>query len=107
SAFGSIHSVYFLLIVAGLIFLGSVEFAFSMLSVPERLSSWLAGSWVQPLLLEALDLAPLYLVIWALVPAWATALTVIYYERRVRIEGYDIEVLGRQTNEDRASRFNV
>jgi hypothetical protein len=107
AGYGSVYSVYFLLALAGLIFIGSVEFALSLLSIPERASAWLAGSWLQPLVTQALDLAPLYLVLWALVPAWATALTVIYYERRVRIEGYDIEALGRQTHEDRASRFNV
>jgi hypothetical protein len=107
SAYGSIHAVYFLLMFVGLTFIGAVEFAMEMLSIPDRVGAWLAGSWLQPLVVEALGLAPLYLVIWALVPAWATALTVIYYERRVRIEGYDIEALGRETNEDRASRFNV
>ncbi len=107
SAFAAIYSTYFLLFFIGISFLIAVEFAFMVLSVPERLGNWLAGSWLKPVVIQIVELAPLYLVVWALVPAWAATLTVIYYERRVRLEGYDIEALGKQTNEDRASRFNV
>ncbi|MEZ0326171.1 MAG: hypothetical protein ACAH95_09705 [Fimbriimonas sp.] len=107
SAFGTIYSVYFLLFFIGIAFLGAVEFGMMVLAVPERVGSWLAGSWVKPVVIQMIELTPLYLVIWALIPAWAATLTVVYYERRVRLEGYDIEALGKQTNEDRASRFNV
>jgi hypothetical protein len=107
TGYSMVYSVYFLLFVVGVSFLVAVEFALMILAIPDRISSWFAGSWMKPILVQIVELAPLYLVVWALVPAWAASLTVIYYERRVRLEGYDIEALGRQTNEDRASRFNV
>ncbi len=106
-AASTVYGVYFLLGFIGLAFILSVEFALMIFSVPDRLSTWLAGSWLKPVVMQVIELAPLYLVVWSLVPAWAATLTVIYYERRVRLEGYDIEALGRQTHEDRASRFNV
>jgi hypothetical protein len=47
----------------------------------------------QGLILGVIDLLPAYLMVWTLVPIWATAVTIIYFERRTRREGYDIDVL--------------
>jgi hypothetical protein len=107
SAFGTIYGVYILLLFIGVVFIVSLETVVLLLGVSERVGSWLAGSWLKPLVVGAIDLAPLYATIWVLIPAWAATLTVVYYRRRVLLEGYDIEALGRQTNEDRANRFNV
>lgn len=47
----------------------------------------------QPILEGAVGLIPYYLTLWVIVPVWAVTVTIIYFERRVRLEGYDIEAL--------------
>jgi hypothetical protein len=49
---------------------------------------------------------PLMLGFWLLIPGLATGLTVLYFERRVRMEGYDIEQLANDLRE-RRRRFDV
>ncbi|RYG26303.1 hypothetical protein EON82_03900 [bacterium] len=44
---------------------------------------------------EALSLAVPFVVAWTLLPFWGTAVAVIDIERRVRKEGYDVELLAR------------
>jgi hypothetical protein len=45
---------------------------------------------------EALSLAVPFVVAWTLLPFWGTAVAVIDVERRVRKEGYDVELLARR-----------
>jgi hypothetical protein len=72
------------------------------------LNAWLGRSWMKTVVIAGVDLLPYYLAIWTLIPVWATTLTVIYYERRIRLEGFDIEAMASQIKtDDRASRFNV
>ncbi|MDX2064141.1 MAG: hypothetical protein SFX74_00205 [Fimbriimonadaceae bacterium] len=49
---------------------------------------------------------PWLLGFWLLIPGLATGLTVLYFERRVRMEGYDIEQLANDLH-DRRRRFDV
>ncbi len=55
----------------------------------------------------AVELLPLFISIWSLLPAWSVAMTLLYFDRRIRIEGHDIEVLTRAIPERRANRFDV
>lgn len=51
---------------------------------------------------------PTLIAVWFLVPVWGIASTLIYFERRVRLEGYDVEVLAQdvwRTNKD--ARFQL
>jgi len=51
---------------------------------------------------------PLLLTIWVLIPVWATTTTILYLERRIRLEGYDIETLAKEVwRADRQSRFEL
>lgn len=62
-----------------------------------------------PLAAEAISgilrLLPAYLFVWVTVPIWTTTITILYYERRIRLEGLDIEILAqdivRSRNESR------
>lgn len=47
----------------------------------------------KPILDTFLALAPPYLTLLVTIPVWAVTVTIIYFERRVRLEGYDIEAL--------------
>lgn len=51
---------------------------------------------------------PLLLTLWVLIPVWATTTTILYLERRIRLEGYDIEALAKEVwRADRQSRFEL
>jgi hypothetical protein len=57
---------------------------------------------------KALELLPWFLTIWSLVPLWCTTTTVLYYDRRVRLEGYDIATLAQDAwRLDGTSRFEL
>lgn len=51
---------------------------------------------------------PLLLTIWVLIPVWGTTTTILYLERRIRLEGYDIDTLAKEVwRADRQSRFEL
>lgn len=57
---------------------------------------------------QLLEVIPVFLAVWFLVPVWATMTTILYYERRVRLEGYDIETLGRDVGRThKSNRFEL
>lgn len=57
---------------------------------------------------KVVQLIPLYLGVWVIVPVWCTTITILYFERRVRHEGFDIQVLARQVwRSDRTTRFEL
>lgn len=56
----------------------------------------------------AASLLPLYLAVWTLVPVWCVGATILYFERRVRIEGFDIQMLSSDVRaNDKRSRFEL
>ncbi|MBI5705862.1 MAG: hypothetical protein HZC36_02610 [Armatimonadetes bacterium] len=60
------------------------------------------------LLARAIEQVPSYLAIWTLVPVWCAGVTILYYERRVRLEGFDIEALAADVRQaDRRSKFEL
>ncbi len=64
-----------------------------MLGISDQLADLLVGSTWHDVVSAAFSYVPWFLVIWVTVPIWSTVATIAYYERRVRLEGYDIEVL--------------
>ena len=36
---------------------------------------------------------PTFVSLWLLLPLWSTAMTVLYYDRIVRIEAYDVSLI--------------
>lgn len=56
---------------------------------------------------EAYELLPLFITLWTVTPIWASVVTVSYYDRRIRLEGFDIEVLAKEITHGRSSRFDV
>lgn len=60
------------------------------------------------ILSRAIVQVPAYLAIWTLVPVWCAGITILYFERRVRLEGYDIEALaGDVRHTDKRSKFEL
>lgn len=57
---------------------------------------------------KALSLFPFFLAVWTVIPVWTTTTTLLYYERRIRLEGYDILSLAQEVwRTDRQSRFEL
>ena len=92
SGYDSVWSLYLLMgLLAGILIGGA-----SALTEVIGISNW-AGALnlltLRPIVEGAIDLVPIYVTLWVCVPVWAVTVTIIYYERRVRLEGYDIEAL--------------
>lgn len=55
-----------------------------------------------------LRMLPGFLALWTSVPLWCACSTLLYFDRRVRLEGLDIEVLAREVvRRSRESRFQL
>lgn len=107
SGFGPVWNVYLASLFIFFATYFTLQSLYSLLDIQVRVTSWIGTSILKTLVLVAIEMVPMFLSIWLVIPIWATAITVIYYERRVRMEGYDILKLSEAIEEGRASRFNV
>lgn len=102
---GAMYAISLLVYVVISVGLGSVLMFFN---VEGLVRTWANHSMGEPLLTTAVDLIPDFCALWALLPFWAIVMTVLYYERRIRVEGFDIEQLAEEIGRDgRTNRFNV
>lgn len=90
---GTVWLLYTLLVFMAFITATSLILFSSLLNLDDHLASLLSFIPAEPVFLKAFDLVPSFLVIWTLLPVWATVITIVYYERKIRLEGYDIDVL--------------
>jgi hypothetical protein len=80
----------------------------SLIGFETRVASALDNLPYGGLVAKAVGLVPLFLWVWTLVPIWATTIAIIYYERRIRLEGYDIEALAADVwRTSRQTRFEL
>ena len=80
----------------------------SELGIGSFLADQFVGSSWADVLNAAFDFLPWFLVIWVTIPLWSTVTTILYFERRVRKEGYDIEVLAQDVwRTDQSRRFQL
>ena len=105
---------------ASLILLGLVAF-FSLLgtvgawstfeglaSISEGLKNWMPGTVVNVLATATWELVPVFLVLWLVLPIWALGTVATYYATRVRVEGYDIDLLAVEVaQQDKRARFEI
>jgi hypothetical protein len=100
-------------VVALMCFFGFIEWVgfealFQLLELPKHLEQAINGASLGGLIEAAFDLVPPFLVVWTVLPIWAVCVTIVYYERRIRLEGYDIEALAQEIDRSgRSSRFDV
>jgi hypothetical protein len=108
SGTGAIWTLYFLLFFVGLLLVGGMFLSAQMLGMFGILEGISQALPFGDTILTALSLLPWYVVIWTLLPVWAATVVLVYYERRVRLEGYDIEALASEIGRHgRASRFDL
>jgi hypothetical protein len=104
-------TVWLLLVVVGfllLMLMAGVGTSVSLIQLLEREGVLLPIPVLGVVVEKATELLPWFLAIWSLVPVWCVTTTILYYDRRVRLEGYDIETLAREVwRTDRQSRFEL
>lgn len=93
SGTSSLSGLYGFLFTASLVLWGGSALIYNLSGLREAIENLTLGLGFQGLILAAADLLPLYLMVWALVPVWAVTVTVVYYDRRIRKEGFDIDAL--------------
>jgi hypothetical protein len=85
-----------------------VSAALALIGLSDWANTDLASFWMREIIEVALEYLPWFLVIWTVLPVWCATVTILYYERRTRLEGYDIEALARDVAQsDRQSRFEL
>jgi hypothetical protein len=105
---GTIWLLYFVNFITGSAVAAGVAAGMEIAGVRSFVQGWTQGLGSQPLFLAAENLLPFFFTTWLLLPFWGVVVTVMYYERRVRVEGFDIEQLNEEIGrEGRTSRFNV
>jgi hypothetical protein len=94
---------YFLLvatyvgIVAGI---GAVWSFFGM----DQVGSGRAAAWAE----SVVSIVPIALTVWLLMPLYGVFMTLLYYDRRIRLEGYDVDTLvDAAERARRVSRFQL
>lgn len=75
----------------------------------ERLGAVLAPEGpARSALIAVLGQVPAFVTLWVLLPFWGAGTTALYFDRRVRLEGYDIEVLAQDARKASSqSRFQL
>lgn len=108
SGTGKILMLWFVcLIVFVAIYLGT-EISIGVFNISGLIQSWVGSSLFGQVLQRAVAMLPLYFCLWILIPLWCATTAIIYYDRRIRLEGYDIEVLSMDARRtSRQSRFQL
>jgi hypothetical protein len=80
----------------------------SLADVSEHIKTWMPGTVFNVGLGYAWDLVPVFLILWIVMPIWCLGTVAVYYSTRVRIEGYDIDLLATEVwQRDKRSRFEI
>lgn len=105
SGWGVIQSLFFIMGMLVLFIYGGLKLVVGIFGLREMLQDALAGNAAHDLLLFVLDALPIFLTILTLVPVWCVTTTILYFERRTRLEAYDIEALAKNmVNNAKAAR---
>lgn len=108
SGYGTIWAVYLILAFLILALGAGVSLSFSLIGLSGWLESALRNVPYSTVFLTGVSFIPTFLVLWLTIPVWATTMTITYFERRIRKEGYDIEALASEVwRADRTSRFQL
>jgi len=108
SGYDAINMLWAVLALVVVVVWGGIAIGVAMFEPEQWLETLPLGSAGLAVSKKALALLPGFAVIWLTVPVWCTTATLLYYERRVRLEGYDIDALAKEIwRADRQSRFQL
>lgn len=93
SGYDALRSAEGLMLFIGFLLLMGLGTIIGILSLNELLPTAGETLGIRDLVEVALALLPTFLVLWLMQPIWATATTLIYFDRRFRLEAYDVELL--------------
>lgn len=106
--YGNVWSLYVVLFLLSILVSGGLNGMLALIGFPNRFETYFDNIPYGGLFIEALRLVPLFLWVWTIIPVWATTITLIYFDRRIRLEGYDIEALAADVwRTDRQNRFEL
>lgn len=104
----AVYGLYATIAFIGFAMWIGLSFSLSLLHVDDLLKHTLFGLPFGVVLRTALALVPSFFALWTIIPLWAIAVTLIYFDRRIRLEGFDIEILARNlARSSRKSRFEL
>jgi hypothetical protein len=108
SGYGHVWTLYVVLFLVSLLVSLGLGGILAMVGFQDRFALLLDNLPYGGLLTKVVEMIPLFLWVWTMVPVWATTIAIIYYERRIRLEGYDIEALAADVwRTDRQTRFEL
>jgi hypothetical protein len=107
SGAGTTLNLLFVLGFLALVLYIGLSLCLSLIPGLSELPDFLRGLPLGQLWAGAYGLLAEFVTIWALIPVWATVMTLTYYDRRIRLEGFDIDMLTKEVNRGRSSRFDV
>lgn len=108
SGYGAVVLLFLVeLMLLFLIWVGAAS-SLGFLGLADRAQSLSEYPVVSAFATKFLSLFPLFLAVWIIIPVWCTTTTLLYYERRIRLEGYDILALAQEVwRSDRQNRFEL
>jgi hypothetical protein len=108
SGYNSVTSIMALIFVLSLFLFGGIYLTLDTFGISGLLEGALAGSVFRDIVMQVLHYLPWFLTLWTVVPVWCTTSTILYYERRTRLEGFDIETLARDLSQHaKQNRFEL
>lgn len=108
SGYGHIWSLYIVLFFVSFLMAAGLSGFLSLIGFESFTASLFDDLPYGGLLIKAVGLIPLMIWVWTMVPIWATSVAIVYYDRRIRLEGYDIEALAADVwRTDRQTRFEL
>lgn len=105
AGYGTLGFMLVILPIIALILFPGFGALLGIVDLPTVLRESINVPWLSEAVRGLLRLTPTFLFVWVTVPVWTATVTILYYERRIRLEGLDIEILAhdiaRSRNESR------
>lgn len=107
SATFTVIGLCFVLYIIASLLGGGIEITLALFDVQEKIRFYTVGLPFSGIITEVVDLVPTFLMIWLLIPVWSVANVLVYFDRRIRLEGYDIQALSNEIVVGGRHRFEV
>lgn len=95
SGYWSVFSLFGIIPFLLLLISPAIAMGLSFVDLEGQIGAITSIPYAGSIVTKLIAFSPTFLAVWVLVPIWCTAITVLYFERRIRHEGLDIEVLAR------------
>ncbi len=108
SGYSTLISIVFLIGFLFILVLPGAIIGFELFDLDGRFNELIAVPTLGSIIAKIFQYLPNFLTVWILVPMWTTVTTILYYDRRARYDGLDIEMVARQQRiKSHASRFEL